>query len=109
MLKKPDASINGLVFFPVPETSDREFQFGFEANRFFPRDQRPDVPRAYEELVDGWFFNGGAVPLFSPQVNREAAIRAIHAWMKSFNPPHESKISTVAYAVWVWTTLDEEE
>ena len=103
----PSLSLHGITFFPVPEFTDVHVDVGADASAYFPRGELPRVPRELEELVQGIFFKGGELPELSPQVDAEKAIRAVKAWLRSFAPAHESKITTVAYALWVWTTLDE--
>lgn len=103
---KPEKVCQGLTFFPVPEFDDASVAFGADANAYFDRRDRPDVPREWENYVDNLFFSGGHLPELSPKVDRELATRAIRAWLSSFAPPHESKITTAAYALWLWTSDD---
>jgi hypothetical protein len=108
---KPEHKLHGITFFPVPDFSDLELAFGPKNGEraYLPRRQLPDVPKEIEDAVQSLFFKGGTIPELSPQVDRSKAMRAIKAWLVSFSPAHESKITTVAYALWVWTTLDKPE
>ena len=103
----PLSSLNGVTFWPVPEFTDVEIAFGPRGGEsaYLPRRNLPSVPRELEDLVQGLFFKGGALPELSSQVDAAKAMRAVKAWLRSFAPAHESKITTVAYALWVWTTL----
>lgn len=103
---KPSPILHGLTFFPVPEFSDRDISFGASESSYFLRYELPDVPHDLEDTAEGLFFNGGVLPELSPQVDRNSAMRAVKAWLRSWAPAHEAKIATVAYALWVWTTLD---
>lgn len=99
----PKKKLNGITFFPVPDFSDSERAFGADGKHYFNRMDIPQVPRKFEEMVNGWFFSSGTIPEFHSAVDRTAATRAIRALFGSFAPPHEAKIATVAYAVWLWT------
>lgn len=103
----PLRSIHGITFFPVPEFDNAAVSFGPPESAFLPRRDLPFVPRELEDLVQGIFFQGGHLPPLSPQVDLSKAMRAVNAWLRSFAAAHEAKITTVAYALWVWTTLDE--
>jgi hypothetical protein len=102
----PAKECKGLTFFPVPQFSALDAAFGASENKFFNRYYRPKVPKKYEDIVSSLFFNGGAIPDFQPAVDRKAAVTALRAWLGSWAPPHESKVSTVAYAMWLWTEGD---
>ena len=104
--EKPALTIDGLTFFPVPEFSKPEQAFGAAESRYFNRYKLPSVPRKYEDMVQSLFFNGGSLPEIKPEVDKAKAIAATQAWLLSFAPAHEAKISTVAYAFWVWCEGD---
>ncbi len=100
----PAATINGLTFWPIPEFDRGESLFmGAPLKAFFDRRNLPDIPQVWEDRAQDFFFRGGR-PDFPPQVDATKAIKALRAWLISFEPPHEAKIATVAYALWVWTT-----
>jgi hypothetical protein len=105
---KAKASIKGLSFVPAPKFSDAEAAFGADEKAFFKRRDLPDVPRKYADMANEFFFHGGKVPEFLPVVNRIDAMRALNAWLRSFAPSHESKETTVAYALWAWIEGIEE-
>jgi len=102
----PKPRLNGLTFFPIPKFTDAEVAFGARENAYFQRRNRPEVPKEYEDAAHSLFFKGGKPPEFKPVVDRNLAARATRAWLKSFDPSHQSKISTVAYAFWVWSTIE---
>ena len=106
-LTLPSPTLDGLTFFPVPEFDDLAAAFGAEADAYFDRYKRPKVPQELVDMANKLFFRGGALPEMSPRVDRAKATKAVRAWLCSFNPSHESKETTVAYALWVWTTLDQ--
>ena len=91
---------NGITFIPVPQI-DNGFS-GAPSNMFFKRDELPNVPAKYTKMANSLFFNGGRMPEFIDGVDRDAAFNALSGWLKSWDVPHESKITTVAYALWVW-------
>lgn len=99
----PQTTIQGLTFFPVPDFDGPTAAFGAPASAFFDRRNLPDVPMKFEDMAQGLFSSGGKVPEFSPKVDRKKAFAALSAWLRSFAPAHESKIATVAYALWLWT------
>jgi len=98
--------LDGLTFWPIPEFDDASIAFGADEKDYFSRENLPHVPKHYEVAVEKLFFNGGLLPRFQECVNHEKAMRAVKAWLRSFSPPHESKIATCAYAFWVWTEGD---
>lgn len=101
--KRPADSINGLTFVPVPQFTDVDVTMGANADRYFERHNLPDVPAKYKDLANALFFNGGALPALRSDIDRKEAMRAVKAWLCSFAPSHESKESTVGYALWVWS------
>ena len=100
----PTPEKNGLTFWPIPEFSDPECAFGADVSRFFKRYELPDVPREFERKAGDLFFGGGKVETFAPQVDAAKANRALRAWLSSWAPAHEAKETTVAYAIWLWST-----
>ena len=102
----PQNHIGGLTFWPIPEFTDVEISFGAPRKAFFDRSQLPEVPRKYLDMTSSLFFNGGMVGGFNSKVDSSLAWRALRAWLCSFDPAHESKEATVAYALWVWTEGD---
>lgn len=104
----PKPTCHGLTFFPVPEFDALTAAFGAPLEAFFDRRKCPDVPREYETAVSMLFYSGGEIPKFSAQVDRKKAAIALRAWLSSFQPAHEAKIATAAYAVWLWSTMPDE-
>jgi hypothetical protein len=100
---QPDVTCKGFTFLPVPVFDDVTVAFGPQESAYFNRHDLPKVPRQYEAIVDRLFASGGEWPAFGDDVNKTNAKRAIKAWLCSFAPAHESKIATVAYALWVWS------
>ena len=108
----PKARIDGLTFFPVPEFDDATLVFGAGREQFFDRYNLPDVPRLYLDMASGFFFKGGELPKFHEKVDPRKASRALRAWLSSWEPAHEAKEATVAYALWLWThetALDDDQ
>lgn len=105
---KPQNEIQGLTFFPVPEISDSDMAFGLDENMYFPRDNRPKVPKEYKNMVQNLFFKGGKLPKFREGVDPALAKRYLQACLSSFAPAHESKISTAGYALWNWIEGDDD-
>jgi len=102
----PIPECKGLTFFPEPEFNDASVAFGAKNAAYFDLDDLPDVPSQYEHMAEELFFSGGQLPDLHPAVDQELALRAVQAWLSSFAPAHEAKISTVAYALWLWTHPD---
>lgn len=104
-MNKPTPICNGLTFFPVPEFDRITAAFGAEEKAYFTK-PLPDIPRQFDDMAASLFYNGGELPEFSPQVDREKATNAVRAWLRSWAPQHECKIATVGYALWLWTTME---
>lgn len=104
--RAPTKTCKGLTFFPVPTFDNIDAVFGAKHDKYFNRRDLPKVPGKYEEIAQNLFFNGGEIPPFLPAVDRMKAKTALRAWLSSFAPAHEEKISTAAYAMWVWTEGD---
>lgn len=100
----PSPSHAGLTFFPIPKFTDPQIAFGADASAYFNRRDLPKVPYQHKDAAMSLFYSGGALPDFDPRVDRQAAMRAVRAWLTSFAPAHESKEATVGYAFWVWST-----
>lgn len=95
---------NSLPKKKFPEFQDADLAFGADAKCYFNRYKRPDVPHKFSDMAGRLFFEGGALPAFADDIDPVKARRAIRALLCSFAPAHEAKESTVAYALWVWTT-----
>lgn len=105
-MEAPTATKDGLTFFPIPDVSRPEMAFGLSEKAYFSRRALPEVPRKYITQANELFFNGGKLPALADGVDASAATRYLSALLCSFAPPHESKETTAAYALWVWTTPD---
>lgn len=101
-----ETKLNGITFFPIKEFTSGDVAFGADISNYFHRSNLPDVPKKYTEMASNLFFNGGKLPRFHEKVNLNDASRALRALLGSFEPPHESKIATVGYALWVWCEGD---
>lgn len=100
---KPEKQINGLTFYPVPEFDDASVAFGADLDAYFDRNNLPEIPQKYEDMVNSLFFDGGKIEGLSSEVDKDKAYRAVRAWLCSFAPAHEAKVATVAYALWLWS------
>ena len=103
---KPQKKIKCITFFPVPEFGEMAAGLGADESQFFSRHDLPEVPSEYEDLAQKLFFDGGAIPKLHHSVDRKKAIKALRAWLRSFEPAHEAKIATVGYALWLWIDPD---
>jgi hypothetical protein len=109
----PEKVKNGLTFYPVPDLKKAEHIFGADRSMYFQRKNGlPDVPEKYEKMASKLFFHGGKLPdelkLKNPD-DIAKAFRYISGMLSSFAPAHEEKITTVAYAFWVWCESEELE
>ena len=104
---KPKNRINNVTFYPVPVFGDESIAFGAKQDAYFKRSNLPDVPDEFEDMASSLFFSGGTLPEFSSCIDRSKAARAIKAWLSSWAPAHEEKITTVGYALWLWTSKGE--
>lgn len=104
METKPEAVKNGVQFWPIPKTSKPEAVFGLGEDAYFNRRALPEVPREFTKVVDSLFFEGGALPPLADGVDRKEATARMRAMLSSFEPSHEAKTATAAYALWVWST-----
>lgn len=103
MSTKPEKTQKGLTFFPVPEFTDADIAFGADETQYFNRRDMPDVPRKFKDMAMDLFYKRGELPDMSPEVDKHKAMRAVRAWLTSWNPSHESKMGTVGYALWLWS------
>lgn len=102
---RPQEAVDGITFIPVPKFGGVEGTFGARADAFLSRHfDRYSIPREWRDMASKLFFEGGTIPNFQPDVDRKAAALALRAWLCSFDPAHEAKEATVAYALWVWST-----
>lgn len=104
----PEATHKNIQFWPIPEVPTPECVFGPKAptTAYFDRYDRPDVPRQFQRMADDLFFVGGTLPdgLCIPEWDRVRAMKWVRSRLTSWGVAHEAKISTVAYAFWVWST-----
>ena len=103
---KPEKIKNGITFYPVPEFDYLAISFGADGSAFFNRRNLPDVPQKYEDKARELMFKGGALVGLSEKIDKMKASNAITAWLRSFEPAHEAKMITVAYALWLWSDDD---
>jgi hypothetical protein len=107
--QKPQNPIQGITFFPIPKFDAINAALGADRSKYFNRHDIPKIPRVYQELAMALMFKRIELPKLSNKVDRTQAATAIQAWLVSFGPAHEAKMGTVAYALWVWSTLPENE
>lgn len=106
MSSQPQAICQGLIFWPIPDTSDLQCAFGLDGCDYFDRRSLPKIPRDLENKVESIFFSGGKLDGLDPTVDPKKASRRMHALLCSFAPSHEAKIATAAYALWVWQSVE---
>lgn len=96
--------------FTVPEFDRLSMAFGARLNQYpemsiIPEEFRRHSGR-FQEIVSSIFFRGGTIESFGlrlkPSLNRPAAMAAIRAWLCSFDPKHEHKTATIAWALSEW-------
>jgi len=105
---KPQMVMKGITFYPVPKFKFEELdwlQLNLPSSKYFDRHDLPKVPMEYEDMAQMLMFNGGAI-MVSSKIDKTKAANAVRAWLSSFNPAHEAKIATVAYALWLWNNED---
>lgn len=102
--KIPECVKDGITFWPIPDFDDVRLAFGADSSTYFDCRKLPEVPRKFVDMANNLFFSGGELPEFAPCVDRTKAARAIRAMLSSWGPSHESKESTVGYALWLWAT-----
>lgn len=92
--------------FKVPEFNGVSAVFGARLNQYPERSSIPKVAPKYADAFDALFFRGGKLSdhglEFKTGIDRAAAMTAIRAWMCSFDPKHEHKTETVAWALSEW-------
>lgn len=98
---KAQAIKNELIFVPVPKIRDVDVAFGLDGEYFFDRKELPDVPKKYTEMAQDLFFKGGMIPEFQ-DVDRVDACKFLKGLLTSMDTSHESKVTTVGYALWAW-------
>jgi hypothetical protein len=96
--------------FPVPEFTDIAVALGASRSDYLTREEMGD------DLYSGYgrhcnaarmlFFKGGKLSDFGlcwkAEINGAKAMRALRAWLGSWDPKHEIKIGTVGYALSQW-------
>lgn len=90
---------NGITFIPVPKFNGF---MGASVDEYFDRTNLPDVPKEYEKMASDLFFSGGQLPKFIDGIDKKDAFHALNGWLRSWDASHESKMATIAYALWVW-------
>jgi len=94
---KPKKVKDRITFYPLEKVN---------TSKYFNRYNLPDVPHEYEVLVADLFYRGGKLKEFSTKIDSTKAAQLVREWLTSWEPAHEAKMATVAYAFWVWDTLD---
>lgn len=92
----PKKRAGKITFYPIPD-------FGKKSPKFFGRHESHDVPRKYIDMANEIFFKGGVLPKMHDAVNIAKARNALVAWLSSYEPPHEAKMETAGYALWLYT------
>jgi|GEM_PF-5230466 len=83
--------------------------FGAKRSDYPPMASIPEFQdrKTYEDIFQTLFFSGGKLDDFGlsikPGLDRGQVMTAIRALMCSFDPSHEHKASTVAWALHSWT------
>lgn len=85
--------------------------FGARLRDYPPMASIPAEFRSYsgkfQDVFSALFFNGGSLAdhglKLKSGVSHKHAMTAIRAYMSSFDPPHEHKTATVAWALSEWT------
>jgi hypothetical protein len=97
--------------FEVPAFDGLSAAFGARLPQYPPEKSIPaefsGFSGKYQNIVSSLFFNGGKLAdhgvKLKDGIDRAAAMTAIRAWMCSFDPSHEHKTATVAWALSEWT------
>ena len=100
----PKKQINGITFYPIPQIDDIKVLLGADKTSYFSRDNLPEVPKEFEEKAQELFFEGGKLTGLNKKVSINRATRMLKSLLGSFEPSHEAKITTVAYALWLWSS-----
>lgn len=92
--------------FKVPAFDGVAAVFGARLNEYPDRASIPEIDRKFEDIVSALFFRGGTLAdhglKLKAGIDRSAAMTAIRAWLCSFEPKHEHKTETVAWALSEW-------
>lgn len=96
--------------FPVPDFNDLTVAIGAPASAYLTYEQMgADHYRQHSrhsKVASELFFQGGSLAQhglrFKPEIDAPKAMRAIRAFLCSFDPKHEIKIGTVGYALAQW-------
>lgn len=103
------------IDFPVPEFDDLTVAFGAEESAYPTREQLGDFygfPHTpYHDAASALFYKGGKLAdhglKWKADIDGAKAMRAVRAFLSSFEPKHETKIGTVALAFAKWCDLDQ--
>lgn len=92
--------------FAVPKFDGLSAAFGARLNQYPAPATIPKVDRKFEDAFGALFYRGGSLSdhglKLKAGIDRAAAMTAIRAWMGSFDPKHEHKTATVAWAFSEW-------
>lgn len=94
----------------IPDFDGPAVAFGASLRDYPPYESIPEEFKSnrnrFNEITSKLFFNGGRLEdhgiRLKPDIDRNKAMRAIKAWLSSFDPKHEHKTATVAYALSEW-------
>lgn len=106
--KHSKTKLQQVTFWPIPEVTDAEMIFGAGVGRYLSRYNRPEVPHKFVTAAEELFLYGVVKSdlgvEFPSHIDPEKMKRLVRALMVSFALAHEAKITTIAYAFWVWST-----
>lgn len=92
--------------FKVPEFDGIAAVFGARIKDYPERKSIPTVEHKFKDAFSDLFFRGGKLAdhglKLKSGIDHAAAMTAIRAWMTSFDPQHEHKEETVAWALSEW-------
>lgn len=92
--------------FKVPDFDGLSAAFGARLEEYPARTSIPKVDRKFQDVFSALFFRGGSLAdhglKLKAGLDHRAAMTAIRAWMTSFEPQHEHKTETVAWALSEW-------
>lgn len=97
--------------FAVPAFDGLSTAFGARLAQYPPETSIPPEFRThsgkFQNIVSALFFNGGKLAdhgiKLKAGMDHAAAMMAIRSWLSSFDPSHEHKTATVAWALSEWT------
>lgn len=97
--------------FRVPVFDGLSAVFGARLADYPPMGSIPDefqrFSGKFQSIVSALFYRGGTLAEHGVKlrggINHGAAMTAIRAWLSSFEPKHEHKTATVAWALSEWT------